>query len=399
MITPREIHAKAVRIYPQAARAWLAGDDSFFPRVIPASKSLQGYDTAEAIAAVRRLREASKEVVGHGYTVEWDERRSRKFGQNAFPRRIVMETREDLLKYIGREREFRRFTMAVERLRSEFGERLENWFPSHIAALVGVAKELDGLIEVVQYFLQHPRPQKFARELPIAVDTKFIERHQGILGQWLDRILPPGAIRADERQFARRYGLRDREPFVIVRCLDRTVKQRLGFPWSECALPLATPAAWEIEQAAGMTVFIVENRTTLRTLPPFPGGVAIEGRGAAVAELRDLQWLASIAVYYWGDLDVEGLGILARLRGLFPGVKSVLMDQATLDRYRSHWVPGTDKKVEVPAQLNDAERAAFVQCRDGNVRLEQERIAQSDVEAAWRALQSGSEPPGRLTRL
>ena len=44
------------------------------------------------------------------------------------------------------------------------------------------------------------------------VDSKFIEAHRGVLGEWLDLVLPPEAVDASAggvAQFARRYGFLD----------------------------------------------------------------------------------------------------------------------------------------------------------------------------------------------
>lgn len=84
--------------------------------------------------------------------------------------------------------------------------------------------------------------ERLARELPIPVDTKFIERHQGLLRRWFDIVLPPHAIRADEDHFERRYGLRYVEPHLLVRLLDSELKRELAFPCSEFSLPLSTLA-------------------------------------------------------------------------------------------------------------------------------------------------------------
>ena len=114
--------------------------------------------------------------------------------------RIVFGTRDDLLQFTHREKAFVAFTTAVEKLRAHF-PNLERWICSNIACVVDAAAELDGLIATLDYFITHPRPDCFARELPIAVDTKFIERHEGLLRQWLDIVLPPHCIRADEKHF------------------------------------------------------------------------------------------------------------------------------------------------------------------------------------------------------
>ena len=114
MIQPEDIRRKAENLYGEFVRAWLAGDSSFFPRVIPSQRDPDP-DLATAIGAVRALRDASKEVVGFGYTVEWREINSRRFGRNLFPARIIIETQDDYLRLTGRARSFRQFQEAVER--------------------------------------------------------------------------------------------------------------------------------------------------------------------------------------------------------------------------------------------------------------------------------------------
>ena len=102
MIQPEDIRRKAKNLYPSYLRAWLDADDSFFPKLIPSRKTLDSDDLSAAIPLVCRLRDGSKEVVGFGYTVEWQEINSRKFGRNQFPVRILFETPEDFLRFIGK---------------------------------------------------------------------------------------------------------------------------------------------------------------------------------------------------------------------------------------------------------------------------------------------------------
>jgi hypothetical protein len=226
------------------------------------------------------------------------------------------------------------------------------------------------------WFAEHPRPALFSRELPLPVDTKFIERHRRVLREWFDLVLPPHTIRSDEDHFERRYGLRYAEPHLLVRFLDPQLQTRAGFPCDELSLPLR---AIESLTCEGSTVFIVENKVNLLTLPVFENGIALGGLGNGVTLLRQIQWLHSTPIRYWGDIDVEGLAILSTLRSLFPHVESFLMDRATVDRHRRLMVCGTGRNVDLPAYLDAEERFAFLECRSKNLRLEQERIPQSDV--------------------
>src|SRR5205823_6364051 len=171
---------------------------------------------------------------------------------------------------------------------------------------------------------------RFARELPIPVDTKFIERHQALLQEWLDILLPPSAIRADETQFELRYGLRYVEPHLYVRLLDPCLKSELGLPCSELSLPLHTLARLEVRDAAA---FVVENKVNLLTLPLIPRCIGFGALGRAVTLLRHVPWLGSTSLFYWGDLDVEGFEILSSLRALHPRTHSFMMDEDAIERW------------------------------------------------------------------
>jgi len=375
MIQPEDIRRKAENLYPCYLRAWLDGDESFFQRTIPARKTPDGDDLAAANQSIRRLREGSKAEKGIGYTVEWREVNSRTFGRNRFPARILFETPDDLLRFTGKQREFSAFTDAVTRLRAAFPS-LEKWIRANVRALIDVAPDLDGLLSVLQFFRENPRPNRFARELPLPVDTKFIERYQGLLRQWLDVVLPPHTIRADEDHFERRYGLRYAEPHVLVRLLDPALVQELSCPCAELSLPLHTLGAMRVR--AGVAI-IVENKVNLLTLPPFPRGIGLGGLGNGVVLLRYLPWLNDTHVVYWGDLDLEGFEILSSLRAIFPHTRSFLMDPATLDRWQRFAVPGTARQPDTPAHLTEQEQRAYFDCRGENLRLEQERIPQDEV--------------------
>lgn len=377
MIQPEDIRRKARNLYGEFVRAWLNGD-SFFPRVIP-SKRNPDPESPTAINAVRELRDASKEVMGLGYTVEWREINSRRFGRNLFPSRIIIETQEDFLRLTGRARDFGSLQEAVAAIRTQHTV-LEDWIRSNVVALTELASEVNGLLEVVDVLQRTPRPGCFARELPVSVDTKFVERHQQVLRQWLDRILPPQAIRADEEHFERRYGLSYAEPHLLVRFLDPQTQQRLGFPCEALSVPLHTLGAW---QAEGVPVLIVENKVNLLTTPRGRYAIALGGLGNGLALLRYVPWLASADVTYWGDLDVEGLTILAALRAMFPQARSVFMDEVAVAAWRHLAVPRTVRaRADMPPHLTQGEQGAFLLCAEHNLRIEQERIPQIAVVAA-----------------
>lgn len=144
-------------------------------------------------------------------------------------------------------------------------------------------------------------------------------------------------------------------------------------------------------------VIVCENRDSALFFPPvIPDGVAVLGDGDAVAErLSSFAWLAEAnRVFYWGDMDADGLEALAGARAVCPKIESIFMDMASFARY-VHLGVGVDAKgdqikVRVPSlkaleYLTSDEAALYdVLCSggcDGIARIEQERILLADAVA------------------
>ena len=105
------------------------------------------------------------------------------------------------------------------------------------------------------------------------------------------------------------------------------------------------------------------------------------GIGNAVADFRLIPWLHHCHLWYWGDIDVDGLSILSRLRVHFPTVESLLMDMETLGRHRDY-IGQRNEPTQVtspPVNLTTSERSAFDVCHSEFLRIEQEQIPSTDV--------------------
>jgi hypothetical protein len=198
-----------------------------------------------------------------------------------------------------------------------------------------------------------------------------------VLRDWLDRTLPPETIDAAENHFERRFGLTYAERELLIRFLDPEVQEASNSPWRTVALPMSQ---WNRSVPTARRVFVIENKTNLLTLPMRRDAIAIGGLGNAVSELAQLSWLRTREIWYWGDIDVEGLMILARFRLLFPQVRSIFMDLETLERWRDELaVSGSGARAPQMFGLTAQEQAAFELCRTENVRIEQERLPQPFV--------------------
>lgn len=383
MITPAEIGRKAALAYPKMLTAFAQGTlDSMFPMRVRAELSLNVDNISATIAAVERLRSASKGQTGSGYTIKWKQTRLRDFGNNFVPEEITFDSIEDLVSIAGKRHHFAATRRVAECVRDKLPE-LSAWLKTNVRRIADYSEYLDGLILVAKFFMEHPWPDCYARQIPVPVDTKFVDRHRAILREWLDELLDASAVQSDESRFELRFGLRDGQPYTTIRVLDTDIQAELGLPFEELSLPLRSLESLAIRDK---TVVIVENQLNLLTLPRMKDTLAIRGEGKAVTRLHRLKWLSNNDVLYWGDIDVDGFQILSSLRTYFPNVRSLLMTDAVLGEHAGLILKGNGGQITEPANLNGEELAAFHQCRLHNHRLEQERLPQSYVDRLFAQL-------------
>jgi hypothetical protein len=367
VITPTAIEAKSRREYPLFLRAWLRGE-AFAPIKLPVGKLPEGY--LELRDAVNRVLEGQRCGHGAGYRVESQTRQTRMHGPQTLPVRVVIDTPEDLLNLTGKRREFECFKRDVDLIRSEQPE-LETWLEANAMNVIAYHGVWLELLRVCAYFQMNPRPHQYARALPIAVHTKFIEGHTGILRRLLDALLLPETIHAEESSFERRFGLREDEPLVRFRLLDPTLQHRFGLNLYDLSVPVSEFVNLEWR---GVRCIIVENKKTFLTLPPLPDAIGVFGGGFGVEVLSVAAWLRDCPILYWGDLDAHGFEILSKLRSSFPHAVSVMMDAATLERFGMFIVPGTPSAPRSLPHLMPSEREVFVRLAHAEQRLEQERL-------------------------
>ncbi|HEY0756239.1 MAG TPA: Wadjet anti-phage system protein JetD domain-containing protein [Ktedonobacteraceae bacterium] len=370
MISPAEIRLRAERLYLTFLQSWLRAE-TFQPLSWPAGRVSENLLTARN--EVQQLLAAEKKTASLGYRVESRVQQTRALGTQTLPVRIWLDSPADFLHLIEKEQEFASFCQDVALMRASLPQ-LANWVEHSPRKLLDWHADWEKLLLVCRYFLEHPRPDLYIRELPINVHTKFIEQHQGILRDLLDHLLPPTAMRLDAPTFQQRYGLREEESMARVRFLADQLRQRYDLPFDDLSVPCSQLAATDF---SGQTCIITENKLTFLTLPRIPGAFAILGGGFQVSNLANVPWLACCPIIYWGDLDAQGFQILSQLRSIFPHVTSLMMDTATLHAFAEFRVPGTPCRARQLPYLTDEEHSLFVQLAAETSRLEQERISQA----------------------
>jgi len=346
----------------------------------------------------RALRNASREMQGFGFELQFEELRSRVHGRNTLPTAAIIPTEADALRMIRRSAAADRFQTLADATLGRF-PALREWLTRRPLVALEHADAWARIIAVLEWFSRNPRPGIHLRQIDIpGVDTKFIEAHRGLLGELLDIVLPEDAVDRNAvgvRAFNTRYGLRDDPPLVRFRLLDPALYVQ-GL--SDISLPPDQFAALDLP----VRVFITENRTNGLTFPDCPGSMVIFGLGYGLDRLADVPWLHHTEVFYWGDIDTHGFGILNRLRATLPHAQSLLMDHATLEAHRELWgmEPEEYRYSGDTTRLTASERNLLESLQTDRygprVRLEQERIGYTWIRAALRDLIPDPESPAAV---
>lgn len=382
MITPHEIRAKAQRFWSSYAyhrqclsgAPWQALDIPFGK---PSARALLN-EFASINKSLQELKGGCKDTVGHGYRIDVEPVSHRQLGEQHLPERIYFETEEDFLRFTGKLREATQFKQLARLAVARHPALSEILYdkPRHLADNLSVWHKL---LDVVDWFIAHPRPDIFIRQIDLPdIDSKFIEQHTAQLTVLLDALLPPSAINFDEKRFEQRYGLRYDQHLIRFRLLDPAIALA-GL--TDLTLPSADFCRLDLDVDY---VFITENKVNGLAFPPVQNSLVIFAMGYGVGSLAQADWLKTRRIVYWGDLDTHGFAILSRFRVAFPHVESMLMDSTTLAANRSLCVTEASPVKELPAFLTDAERATFnALLSPGGIalRLEQERIPFGQIKA------------------
>ena len=400
MIRPDDIRRKAVRLYPavlrsaleeRAPKVWpprlstVGGaaqtSSSLFPYDVKADRGRSTDPFSERRSGIEALRAESKDRTGRGYTLLFREVSTRREGRQSIVERIRFECREDYLAFLGKTAELAAFlaesSAVVDRLPG-----LAAWIHAEPLTFLGYVGQWSDIASVCEYLVHHPRPGCYVRQLPVAVHTKFVEEHRGILQRVLDVLLSSDAIDTTATTFEVRYGFASPPKLLRIRFLDPALAPS-GL--TDLMVPAQNLAALDVPCRAA---FIVENLLPFLTFPSVEGAVCLWGGGFAVPALGVLSWLTRCRILYWGDLDRAGFGILASLRAVLPRTESMLMDHATYLRYGAYAVAGAAGGAgaagEAALRLNvltEEERTtlALIESDPARARLEQERITHAHV--------------------
>ncbi|MFT4293827.1 MAG: DUF3322 domain-containing protein [Micropruina sp.] len=361
MRTVANLKAWATTKYRAGHRRWLGSDDLgaglelSYP-LNPPTETIAAADTS----AVIRWASAWREVgLPSGVSLDWRQAHWRSLGTQQLPARVNVRGATAVAALAGTSGQWHMLSGISARLRQRWpSAAVANALPSLAAALLKLDDaDEQRLCAVVEWFRDHPEPGLFGRQLPIeGVDTKWLERHSSLVQRLV--AAHTGSAELGLRREARRFRVRVLDASIAGELLD------FNAPTSELGR-LDWRPQW---------VLISENLQTVSALEPMPGGIAVHGNGLVVTELAAVPWIAGARVLYWGDLDSHGLAILGALRAVLPQTESVLMSAEVLQRFNHLAVADPTPRRGPIGHLTAGEARALEVLRDGDVRLEQERI-------------------------
>ena len=373
MIDPAQIRKKSEKLYQSFLTSFVRGEN-FFP--IEFSVGAIPKDYLALRDSVTQLIEISKQQLGYGYTIELESQRIQKLGTQSLPIQISIETEQDYLKLIKKEKEVSQFKTDVKLIRTKVPE-LSDWLFHNPQKVIEYNDRWNDLLKVCQYLQLNPKPNLYLRELPIQVPTKFIEQNQKIVRSLVEAILPIEQIVSVESEkeytFEKRFSLKYREPLIRLRLLDQTLKDKYSFPATDISIPMSEFKQLNLETHR---CFITENLMNFLTLPPLEDSFALFGSGYAVQALKSTIWLAYCPIFYWGDLDIDGFKILSQLRSYFPQTISTMMDMKTFETFHEFSITVAGVITETLPHLTPEEQILYTHLALHQKRLEQERISQ-----------------------
>lgn len=145
-------------------------------------------------------------------------------------------------------------------------------------------------------------------------------------------------------------------------------------------------------------VVISENKDTAIHFPELDGGISVEGVGRGGGSIAALSWLtAAEYIFYWGDMDADGLEILNEFRAAGVPAASLFMDLTSFTEWERFGTNidarGRPLQARTPRPvpfLTDAETALY-RCLTAETwtrhrRVEQERIPLNVAVSAVRLI-------------
>lgn len=365
--TPEEIAAKLRRRWNDGSLLCALALGQPFPPQDFAVRGPRASQIGDDLRAVQDwiadLERASRN--GDRFEMVYGEIGGREFGRNRIPARVLIHTYEQAWAILGVKQTVARYREILELVAST--PTVHQWVTANPLKALDATDNWPALLAAYSWLDAARDSGRYLRTIDVpAVDTKFVDRHRGVLAALL-------GVAGSATGFVHDLGLAAKPSLIRLRFGSGFAGWPSGI--SEATLRVEEIASLDV---GAQVAVVIENETTFLSLDPPAGGVLFWGKGFDADQVGRLRWLASVPVWYWGDLDTHGFAILDRLRARLPQTTSFLMDRESLLEHRDRWVvepSPTNARLDRLAEDEAALYRDLVNDRYGSaVRLEQERL-------------------------
>lgn len=314
--------------------------------------------------------------------VEFQSKNFQQFGTVTLPYYLIIENRTALISIFTQDKQAQlqhlqnRINRIIHTLTQCFeidGQELLEFLIDNLESFEHLSDdEINQLLQILPQLKYKMGNGFYLRNLPIVgVDTKFIEQQFKFIENLLNylyhnEVLANGGLMAW-------LGCQEKpNDWLLVKPLCELTKNKLA---NLPLLRLNSQTLLNYELPADK-ILVIENEQACLPLFGFADVIAVAGGGKNIGWLK-ADWLKHKKVYYWGDIDGDGLLILNLARQYCSHIVPIMMDKNTVLNHQHLMVNDTGVINEVPSHLNGDEKALFLALKNGNFlggRLEQERL-------------------------
>lgn len=312
--------------------------------------------------------------------VEWQERQYRQLSEQRVPVKLRIFSLQQLTELLGTEQQLENWLDKISSfLKQSFvhdrhQHRLFQTLIHHLEQIERYSQqEWQWLIQLIEQLKPNMGAGLYLRALPLsAVNTKFLEQNL-LLTEAICNVLYDDEIVLAGGLLAWLDCLDSPKGWLTIKPVCPNVQEKLG------GLPvfqLSTEVLDQFELPAER-IIVVENIQSGLACPNLENSIVVCGGGKNISWMN-AKWLQHKQVFYWGDIDSEGLNILSMVRQKIPHVIALMMDEATVLQFQNHMVDEPDSIFSEPQYLTADELKLFHDLRAQtfkNRRLEQERIS------------------------
>jgi hypothetical protein len=263
-----------------------------------------------------------------GWTIQWHNIKVNK-KKEEWPSKIFIETEEDLLFLLNKEKEMAKFKQILQQLVG-WNPAIQERLVKHSKDIIPLENTWKDICIVVDHLLQYNVSEYYLRNLPISVHSKFMEQHKSIIISFLKH-LAPERFTSESKDLSEVLGLKIKEHLFRIKWLDGALAKTYSIDLEVMGISLSGLQGLDINVKE---IWLVENETNLYLVPKRKNALAICSRGFAVNLLKDIPLFEKVKLFYWGDLDMHGFTILHQCRAIYHHVTSVMMDVETIT---FHW--------------------------------------------------------------